>query len=185
MRYLDEDEAAAAGLRKKVEREGPVRVVDVEGVDRCACGGTHVANTAEIGEVCIVGSEKMRGGTRLLFLCGARAHEWRRQRVEWLDRTARSLTTGMDLVPETVVRLQDEAKERKKRMEAMARERVRARARRWRQEAEDAVGWRLVLRVLDGDEALELGERLVHRGVVPRIRVGDQKNQPALPVNFE
>ena len=43
VRYLDEGEAAQAGLRKKVERDGPVRVIEVEGVDRCACGGTHVA----------------------------------------------------------------------------------------------------------------------------------------------
>ena len=81
VRYLDEDEAAEAGLRKKIERAGPVRVIEVDGVDRCACGGTHVSNTAEIGLVAIVGSEKLRGGTRLLFLCGERAQRWRRERV--------------------------------------------------------------------------------------------------------
>ena len=158
VRYLDEDEAAEAGLRKKVERDGPVRVVEVDGIDRCACGGTHVASTAEIGLVAIVGSEKIRGGTRLLFLCGERAQQWRRERVDWLDEAARQLTTGMDLVPETVARLQDESKSRKKRMEAMAKELVHARGSRWREEAETVGGYRVVLRVLDADEALAASE---------------------------
>lgn len=158
VRYLEEDAAAAAGLRKKVEREGPVRVVEVDGIDRCPCGGTHVASTAEIGLVSILGAEKMRGGTRLLFLCGERAQHWRRQRVKWLDQTARQLTTGMDLVPETVARLQDEGRIRRKRMEAMARELVHARVARWRDEAEEVGTRRAVLRVLDDDESLAASE---------------------------
>lgn len=158
VRYLDEEEAAEAGLRKKVEREGPVRVVEVDGIDRCACGGTHVASTGEIGLVAIVASEKMRGGTRLLFLCGERAQQWRRDRVDWLDQTARQLTTGMDLVPSTVSRLQDESKARKKRMEAMAKELVHARVPRWREEAETLGAYRASLRILDADEALAASE---------------------------
>jgi alanyl-tRNA synthetase len=158
VRYLEEDEAAEAGLRKKVEREGPVRVVEVEGIDRCACGGTHVASTAEIGLVAIVGLEKIRGGTRLLFLCGDRATRWRRERVDWLDETARQLTTGMDQVPETVLRLQDESRARKKRMEAMAKELVHARVPRWREGAEPVGSSQAVLRILDADEALAASE---------------------------
>ena len=158
VRYLEEDEAAEAGLRKKVEREGPVRVVEVDGVDRCACGGTHVASTAEIGLVAIVGAEKMRKGTRLLFVCGERAQQWRRDRVDWLDETARQLTTGMDLVPETVARLQDESKARKKRMESMARDLVEARVPRWRDQSEQVGGYRATLRILDADEALAASE---------------------------
>lgn len=154
VRYLDEEAAAEAGLRKKVERAGPLRVIEMEGLDRCACGGTHVDNTAQIGLVALVGAEKMRGGTRLLFLCGERAVHWRRTRVAWLDRTARQLTTGQDLVPSTVSRLQDEVRERKKRMEAMAIELVSARAASWREDSEKCGGLRAILRVLDGDEAL-------------------------------
>ena len=85
VRYLDPAEADCEGLRNKSGRDGPLRVIEVEGVDLCACGGTHVRNSAEIGLVTITGIERVRGGTRLHFLCGERAVQWRRQRVRWLE----------------------------------------------------------------------------------------------------
>jgi len=160
VRYVDDVEAGEEGLRKKVRREGPVRVIDVEGVDRCACGGTHVRNTAEIGLVIITGSEKVSGGTRLHFLCGERAVRWRRERVHWLDRTARQLTTGQDLVANTVHRLQEENRARKKRLESLARSLVAARVPAWRAEAEHIGNVFAVLRVLDDDEALAASEAI-------------------------
>jgi alanyl-tRNA synthetase len=158
--YLDDAEAGGEGLRGKVGREGPLRVIDVEGVDRCACGGTHVRNTAEIGLVAIAGSEKVRGGMRLHFVCGERAVRWRRERVHWLDRTARQLTTGQDLVADTVQRLQEENRERKKRLESVARELVEARVPVWRAGAERIGTVLAVLRVLDDDESLAASEAI-------------------------
>lgn len=152
--YLDESTAADAGLRRKVDREGPVRVIEVEGHDRCPCGGTHVANTAEIGLVALLGTEKIRGGTRIHFLCGERAVAWRRERVAWLDRTARQLTTGQELVPSTVAALQEEVAARRKRTESLAEALVRLRAAGWRDQAVSVGGVRVVLRALDADEAL-------------------------------
>jgi alanyl-tRNA synthetase len=159
VRYLDEAEAIGAGLRKKVDRPGPVRVIEVDGVDRCGCGGTHVQNTSEIGMVAITGTEKVRGGTRLHFLCGERATRWRREREQWLDATARALTTGQDRVLDTVQRLQRETRERKKRMEAMARELVAQRAGAWCAAAEPGEhGVRIVLRILSEDEVTAMPE---------------------------
>src|SRR6185369_17902041 len=63
-------EDAAAGLRKESQRMGTLRVVAIDGIDRSACGGTHVRTTAEIGPVAIRKSEKIRGNTRLEFVCG-------------------------------------------------------------------------------------------------------------------
>ena len=40
-----EDAATAAGLRKASDREGTLRVVSISGLDRSACGGTHVRST--------------------------------------------------------------------------------------------------------------------------------------------
>ena len=66
----------------------------------------------------------------------------------------------MDLVPETVARLQDETRARKKRMETMARELVHARVERWRAGGEPVGDHRAVLRVLDADEALAASEAI-------------------------
>ncbi len=47
---------------------GRVRVLDIEGVDLQPCGGTHVANTAEIGTVVITKIEKKSAMTRRVVL---------------------------------------------------------------------------------------------------------------------
>jgi alanyl-tRNA synthetase len=63
----------ADGLRKAVSREGTLRVVSIDDLDRSACGGTHVRSTAEIGPVAIRRLQKMRGNVRIEFVCGGRA----------------------------------------------------------------------------------------------------------------
>ncbi len=52
---------------------GDVRLVSIEGVDLNTCGGTHVRSTAELEVVKLLGTEPMRGGTRLTFVVGGRA----------------------------------------------------------------------------------------------------------------
>jgi len=47
---------------------GRVRVMQVEGVDLQPCGGTHVANTAEIGAVVVTKIEKKSAKTRRVVL---------------------------------------------------------------------------------------------------------------------
>ncbi len=62
---------------------GDVRLVEILGIDRNTCGGTHLRSTAEIEAVKLLDTEPMRGGTRLHFVAGRRlrarlaAHEER------------------------------------------------------------------------------------------------------------
>jgi alanyl-tRNA synthetase len=51
---------------------GDVRLVEIEGVDLNTCGGTHLRSTAEIEALKLLGTEPMRGGTRLFYAAGAR-----------------------------------------------------------------------------------------------------------------
>ncbi|MDH3222246.1 MAG: hypothetical protein OEO23_00910 [Gemmatimonadota bacterium] len=51
---------------------GDVRLIEIEGLDLTACGGTHVASTAELEGVKLLGTEKMRGGARLYWVAGSR-----------------------------------------------------------------------------------------------------------------
>src|SRR5574338_55821 len=55
-----EDSATVTGLRKAPPREGTLRVVTIAGVDRSACGGTHVRATGEIGAITLRGTERVR-----------------------------------------------------------------------------------------------------------------------------
>ncbi len=72
VRFASAADAAALPLRKESGREGTLRLVEVPGFDLSACGGTHVPRTGAVGAVAIVGTEKVRGGTRLTFVAGGR-----------------------------------------------------------------------------------------------------------------
>lgn len=52
---------------------GDVRLVEIEGIDLNTCGGTHCSSTAEIETLKLLGTEPVRGGTRLVYAAGARA----------------------------------------------------------------------------------------------------------------
>jgi alanyl-tRNA synthetase len=91
-----EDARSAIGLRKASDRDGTLRIVSIEGIDRSACGGTHVRSTAEIGAVLLRGSEKVRKATRIEFLCGARAVRRARHDFEELSSMASALSASLD-----------------------------------------------------------------------------------------
>jgi alanyl-tRNA synthetase len=73
IRFATPEEAAAMTFRKEPTRSGPLRVIEVEGYDISACGGTHVARAGQVGIVALRSWEKFRGGMRLEFVCGLRA----------------------------------------------------------------------------------------------------------------
>ncbi|NLW16793.1 MAG: hypothetical protein GX033_03960 [Firmicutes bacterium] len=62
-------------LRKLPQVEGDIRLVQIGDFDLCPCGGTHVRDLGEIGLLKVLGSEKKRGNTRVIFLAGRRAYE--------------------------------------------------------------------------------------------------------------
>ncbi len=90
----------AAGLRKPSERGGTLRIVSIEGLDRSACGGTHVRATGEIGPILIRKLDRAHGNLRVEFLCGMRAVQRAQADYSALARAARNLSTALDEVPE-------------------------------------------------------------------------------------
>ena len=71
--YPDKETLNSLVYRSKKEIEGAVRIVEVEGVDACACCAPHVREAAEIGIIKLLDSEKLRGGVRIEMKCGRRA----------------------------------------------------------------------------------------------------------------
>ncbi len=72
---MERDQLSASGVRKESDREGPIRVIEVEGFDRSPCGGTHVSRSGEIGMIFILGCENYKGGARVEFVCGERVRK--------------------------------------------------------------------------------------------------------------
>lgn len=71
--YPDKSALARMDYRSKIEIDGQVRIVTVDGYDVCACCAPHVTKTGEIGLIKIVGCQKYKGGVRVSIDCGFRA----------------------------------------------------------------------------------------------------------------
>jgi alanyl-tRNA synthetase len=113
--FVPEERIGEVPLRRPPKKQGLLRVVEVDGFDYSACGGTHVGRTGEIGLIKLGGIEKIRGNLRFEFLCGGRALRDYRTK----DRTVRKLSAAFSCpaadVPGHVERLSAEGKILKKR----------------------------------------------------------------------
>lgn len=110
IRLASAEEAAALPLRKESLRAGPLRLIEVHDYDLSACGGTHVDRTGAIGVIAIGGWEKLRGGSRIEFLCGGRALQRFRLWRSALAETQRRLSVTPLELAGAVDRLQAENK---------------------------------------------------------------------------
>ena len=73
--YPSQEELPNVFYRTKKALPWPVRIVEVPGYDSCACCGTHVALTGEVGLVKLFSVVGLRGGSRIEMACGGRALE--------------------------------------------------------------------------------------------------------------
>ncbi len=101
---------ATGAIRKLPPREGDIRLVEIPGLDRNACGGTHVESLGEIGIVLLRETERIKRGVRLHFLCGGRAVRAAQRDWAELSATAALLSVGLGNVSDAVHRLQAEAR---------------------------------------------------------------------------
>jgi alanyl-tRNA synthetase len=100
------EELATLTLRKTPEVEGALRVVAIGHFDLSACGGTHVAQTGEIGLIEILRTERLKRGVRVEFLAGRRAAADYARKHGILRDLSVALTCGPAELPESVARLQ-------------------------------------------------------------------------------
>ena len=83
-----------------------LRIVDIEGVDVEACGGTHLNNTSEAGEIKILKTAKISDGiVRLYFTAGDAAQKEKHQETEILEEAARLLHVNVNQLPGRVSEL--------------------------------------------------------------------------------
>ncbi len=102
-RWLSPEEMKQIQLRREAGTFDAYRLVEIEGYDLIACGGTHVQKTSEIGLILYLDQEKIRGHSRLRFLSGAAAYHRVRQ-LTGLEAELKTLfNTGL---PEFPARLQ-------------------------------------------------------------------------------
>jgi alanyl-tRNA synthetase len=110
-RFVLDEELSSLPLRKQLAHEGPVRIVEIPGLDCSACGGTHVRATGEVGLIKITRSERRGTETRVEFLCGRRALADYRAKNALVMDLAREFTVGHWELTDLVHRLAGDLKE--------------------------------------------------------------------------
>lgn len=103
--YPSKEELDAMDYRSKKEIHGDIRIVEIEGYDRCACCAPHVRNTGEIGVFKIVSAQNYKGGMRISFLCGFRALQEYRRKSEILSELTGLLSTNQENLAEQVSKM--------------------------------------------------------------------------------
>jgi alanyl-tRNA synthetase len=119
IRFATAEEAAQLPLRKEPARGGMLRLIDVDGFDLSACGGTHVARTGGIGVIVVTSWERFKGGQRLEFLCGGRALTGYRTLRDAMTASDRLLSVLPGELPAAIERLQADARQQKRSMVAL------------------------------------------------------------------
>ena len=104
-------------FRQKKTLEGDIRIIEIPEVDSCACCGTHLSFTGEIGVFTILSYEKHRKGCRLTMLAGELAFLALEKKLKLLSGFAQSLSRPWTEIPEAFQSLQERifAKEEEKR----------------------------------------------------------------------
>lgn len=143
-------EGEAPALRKAVKREGPLRVVTIQGIDQSACGGTHVSSTAQIGCLLLGTTERIRKQLRVEFVCGLRAVRRASFQRDLLARAAGILQCQPDQLPQLLAQQREELLRLVKREKALSRDLSTWRGRESRQQlAVDADGRCCAVRWVD------------------------------------
>lgn len=125
--------------RSKTEILGDVRLVTVQGCDVCACCGTHLRMTGEIGLIKILASERHRGGIRMTIVCGARALRDYQSRVNAITELSGLLSVKQQDVVEGVKKIQDELGEFKQILAQRMQEVLEQRAERYTKTIEQII----------------------------------------------
>lgn len=112
------EELARIDYRSKKALAGAVRLVEFPGADRCACCGTHVARTGEIGAVKLLSLMRHRGGVRLTLLCGRRAMAYLDRLYDAAASAGEALSVKPADIAQAVAREKEQAADLRRRLAA-------------------------------------------------------------------
>jgi alanyl-tRNA synthetase len=169
VRFVSDADAASLPIRKEpAARGGTLRLVEVEGFDLSACGGTHVVSTGAVGIITVTGIERFKGGTRVEFACGGRVLARFRQQRDVIASAVRRLSVLPADLPHAIERLQLELKELKSGARALQTRLVEYEAESYARRASDVGGLLLVAQLVEGWDAQ--GLRALAAAVAARPR---------------
>jgi len=137
--FADPAETETLNLRKDPQVLEDLRIIEIPDFDRSPCSGTHVNNTGEVGQIFIYGFEKLSQTLKITFLCGNRIRNRYSRDLNVLKKLAKSLTTGIELLPDSVINLQNQMKDLRKEISWLKEERLKTEAQELLQQAGERI----------------------------------------------
>ena len=119
--YPSPEELEELVFRQKKALTGPVRLVEIPGVDLCACCAPHVRRTGEIGLVRLLDAQRHRGGVRITMTAGRGAWENAAAMGESADALSRLFSAPKDALPAAAERVLAELESAKYALAGMER----------------------------------------------------------------
>jgi alanyl-tRNA synthetase len=153
VRWVEDSEVPQLRLRRPTDRRGAIRIVEIPGFDRVACGGIHVAGTGEVMLIKYLGQEKIRGHARLSWKIGRRSMEHYRAAAEISSRLSEELSAQPAEIVDRVLKLKEETKQRAYDLRILEERVACLMAERLLDQATEAGGGRLVARIYEGESA--------------------------------
>lgn len=114
--FPSKDELTSLDYRSKKELSGDIRIVEIPGIDICACCAPHVENTAQIGLIKITGVQNHRGGVRVNICCGSRAISDYTEKQDSVSDISVQLSARQSEIAEAVRKLRDDMQKQKERI---------------------------------------------------------------------
>ncbi|MEK3904511.1 alanyl-tRNA editing protein [Paenibacillus sp. FSL R7-0179] len=108
--FVTAEEMAKLPLVKLPKVTEDIRIVEIEGVEHNACGGTHVASTGAIGMIKLLRSEKQKGNIRITFKCGDRALAEFNDHMQIMSQLSARFNTGKDEIMDRIGKWEQEQK---------------------------------------------------------------------------
>lgn len=142
--FVSDQELQTIPLRRPPKVTGTIRIVEIDGFDYSACGGTHCRTTAEIGPIKVTKTERRRGQVRITFLCGQRAWQDYRVKHGLLTAAANLFSNEITQVPALVERNLGQIKELQQTIDGLQEELLHAEAIQLLSAARVVNGYRLL-----------------------------------------
>lgn len=117
--FPPKDVLATMDYRSKIELEGDIRIVEIPGVDLCACCAPHVETTGQIGMLKVTALQNHRGGVRINILCGMRALNDYTKQQGYVSEASVLLSAKPEKIGDAIRRLKNESQERQERINAL------------------------------------------------------------------
>jgi len=156
-------------FRRPPKVDGEIRVIEIDGYDYSACGGTHVPQTGMVGMLKIIRTERINKKVRIHFVAGWQALAYFDKVQNAASETAAMLAVGVDGLHETVVSLQKQLKSAEKELKSLREIALDVEISKMVQHAEEVGEIWLVTKLFENRNPAELRSMAMKLRVYPNM----------------